>query len=88
MMNHPHCSSNTAGYILSKLRSIHCPEAVKDAIDEAWNSFQKGQLNIQKNEPRKVKFNRPLIIRLGLGVFGVVSIWVLFKWVFTTGELA
>ena len=88
MINHPHCSSNTAGYILSKLMSIHCPEAVKDAIDEAWNSFQKGQLNIQKNEPRKVKFNRPLIIRLGLGVFGVVSILVLFKWVFTTGELA
>ena len=86
MINDPYCSGNTAGFILSKLRTIHCPVAVKEAIDDAWNSFQIGQLNIQKNEPKKYKLNRPLIIRLAFGVFGVVLILVLFKWVFTMDE--
>lgn len=86
MINNPYCSGNTAGFILSKLRTIHCPVAVKEAIDDAWTSFHKGQLNVQKNEPKKYKLNRPLLIRLALGIFGIVSILFLFKWVFTSNE--
>lgn len=86
MITHPQCPSNTAGFILSKLRSIPSPAAVKDSIDDAWNSFQRGQLNIQKNEPKKYKFNRPLMIRVAFGMFGAILIIGLFKWVFTTDE--
>jgi hypothetical protein len=79
-INNPLCSSDTAGFLLSKLRSIPCPDAVKGAIDEAWIRFQKGQLNIQKKDKKESKLNRPLIFRLALGVLGMFAVLFTVNW--------
>jgi hypothetical protein len=81
-INNPLCSSATAGFILSKLRSMPCPDAVNIAIDEAWIRFQKGQLNIQKKDKKKGKLNRPLMFRLAIGVLGMFAVLFTVNWVF------
>lgn len=80
-INNPYCSSSTAGFIISKLRSIPCPDAVKGAIDEAWMRFQRGQLNIQKNEVNKRKLNLPFIFRLSAGALGLFAGLLVFYWI-------
>lgn len=86
LIQNPHCSPTSAGFILSKLRSIDLPEAVKQSVNDAWNGFQKGQLNIQKNEPKKLKISRPLMVRLVLGALGILSCVFLFNWVFSVED--
>ncbi|MCF8220016.1 MAG: hypothetical protein K9I97_00890 [Cryomorphaceae bacterium] len=85
-INSPLCSSATAGFMLSKLRSIPCPEAVKGAIDEAWIRFQKGQLNIQKKDKKKGILNRPLLVRLSAGVLGIVVVFFIVNWIFARDD--
>jgi len=86
LIQNTHCSATSAGFILSKLKSIELPEAVKQSVNEAWNGFKKGQLNIQKKEPKKLKISRPLIVRLALGAVGILSCFFLFNWVFSVEE--
>lgn len=86
LIQNTHCSAVSAGFILSKLRSIDLPEAVKHSVNEAWHGFQKGQLNIQKKEPKKLKISRSLKVRLALGVMGILSFFFLFNWVFSVED--
>ena len=72
--------------MLSKLRSIPCPEAVKGAIDEACIRFQKGQLNIQKKDKKKGVLNRPLLVRLSAGVLGIVVFFFIVNWMFARDD--
>jgi hypothetical protein len=86
LIQNTHCSPTSAGFILSKLRLIELPEEVKQSVNEAWNGFQKGQLNIQKKEQKKLKISRPLMVRLALGAVGILSCFFLFNWVFSVEE--
>ena len=82
LIQNTHCSATSAGFILSKLKSIELPEAVKQSVNEAWNGFQKGQLNIQKKDKKKGKLNRPLMFRLAIGVLGMFAVLFTVNWVF------
>lgn len=86
LIKNTHCSAVSAGFILSKLRLIDMPEAVRQSVDKAWNDFQQGHLNIQKKEPKKLKISRSLKVRLALGVLGILSFFFLFNWVFSVED--
>ncbi|MFM7595287.1 MAG: hypothetical protein ACKO4Y_03815, partial [Flavobacteriales bacterium] len=87
LINHANSTSTSAGFILSKLRSIDAPEAVKQSVNEAWEGFQRGQLNIQKKEPKRAKRSRPAVLRILMGAGIVLLGLLLFKWVFSDDDI-